>query len=209
MIKIGTLLIGLCVYAAPALGNSYTAEMFRHAMAKDSALDTQRTGATVARTHITVTPLFVLIIIRHPEDNTEREVCTLTSLLQGAIGHEYNVGDDAEIFKISMLARNRVFTFHNHQSRRDVAPMYTERQLNEVRSAFLGHSVSGIRKAVKEDASKPVQQQSTVTRIYSTKRGKNLDSYRFAVAHALLERGIQVGDLHDTGLLYLDDSIKP
>jgi hypothetical protein len=106
--------------------------------------------------------------------------------------------DQRRIFDIAMSAPKRVFEFKNQKARENLTPSYTPEQLAQVRQLLQSKTIKQLRAEVGVE-------QSSVTSIYrrNTRKGfSESDSYRDAVAHALLERGILVGELHDSGLLY-------
>ncbi len=153
---------------------------------------------------ITTTPLFVLITLRDPKNGTQREVAIVGPFLLGAIEDEYHIkvrktgsfeGDVAAVEKaqkrevqIALSQPNRTFVFRNHAARRNVEPRYTPAILQEVRNAFKGKSPREILSAARAT-------RSWLHDIYDSKDDavRRL-AYRDAVAHALLERGILVGE---------------
>ncbi len=188
----------LLLTCASALASSgYTREMFRTAMAKDNM---------AVSGSMSLSPLYVLVTLRDPKTHQEREVCTLASFLTGAIIEEHHLDYDnageRKAFDIAMSTPNRVFEFKSRKARENVAPIYTPQQLEHVRQLLRGRSRAQLRREAPIDPFKEPNQQSYVVRIYRREIGKKFwssDAYMVAVAHALLERGILVGDAHFGG----------
>jgi hypothetical protein len=183
--------------------------MFRTAMAKDNM---------AVSGSMSLSPLYVLVTLRDPKTHQEREVCTLASFLTGAIIEEHRLGyDDAgerKAYDIAMSTPSRVFEFKSRKARENVAPIYTPQQLDEVRRLLRGRSRARLRREAPIDLFKEPNQQSYVVRIYRREIGKKFwssDALMVAVAHALLERGILVGDAHfggSIGNMYVYDGKK-
>jgi hypothetical protein len=198
------LLAGLLLGIATAQATPrYTQEMFRRGLHEAAAL-----GATG--------PLYVLITLRDPSSSTERAAATPAPFLFGAIDIEYHLDftdpehpqkNDDEIrakrqrkeLQIALSQPDRVFVFRNHQASRNVGPRYTPAILAEARQQVAFRSRGEIIAAAR--ASK-----SWLHRIYTSKRDLgSFRAYRDAVAHALLERGILVGQRDDYTNLYVAD----
>jgi hypothetical protein len=170
--------------------------MFRIAMAEDNL---------AVSGSMSLSPLYVLITLRDPKTHVEREVCTFASYLQGAIMTEYHLRvlkDERKAYDIAMSTPNRVFEFKNRKARENVAPIYTPQQLEHVRQLLRGRSRAQLRREAPIDPLKEPNQQSYVVQIYRREIGTKFwssDALMVAVAHALLERGILVGDAHFGG----------
>ena len=188
----------LLLTCASALASSgYTREMFRTAMAKDNM---------AVSGSMSLSPLYVLITLRDPKTHQEREICTLASFLTGAIIEEHHLDYDnageRKAFDIAMSTANRVFEFKKRKARGNVTPIYTPQQLEHVRQLLRGRSRAQLRREAPIDPFKEPNQQSYVVQIYRREIGKKFwssDALMVAVAHALLERGILVGDAHFGG----------
>lgn len=151
-----------------------------------------------------VSPIYVLITVQNFTDGSEREVCTLGTSLLAAIADEYHldvVNDADKILEIATSMPDKVFRFKNPRARQLVAPVYTMKQLSEVKRILGGKASKELRKEVKVDLWEPPGPQSAVTKLYFGKP----DSWRVAVAHVLLDAGVLVGEAHDTGTLYAVD----
>ena len=198
----------------------YTDAMFRRAMAQYNAsvtdsgrpLPAPREGTAQVRTG--QSPLYVLITLKDPKTGEQRELCVGNEWLHSAIAieHRLDVFDDQrKIFDIAMAARDRVFTFTKRKARESLGPAYTPEQLEYVRRLLAGKSHRWLLQQAQVGMFKRPNQQGFVTRIYRREIGKKLwSSYplRVAVAHALLERGILVGEAHYGGMLgvlYIDE----
>jgi len=183
----------------------YTQEMFRR-------------GVQQAQTFSAATgPLYVLITLRSPSGSTQRVAATPAPFLLGAIDIENHLHfpdpehppqNDEEIraklerkeLQIALSQPNRVFLFRNAQARSNVEPRYTPAILAQARQQLSGHGRGAIIAAARE-------RNSWLHRIYTSKRGlESFRAYRDAVAHALLEQGILVGQRDDYTNLYVADN---
>jgi hypothetical protein len=194
------ILIAFTVKAESA--NKYTQAMFRRAMAKDNiAVSGELSSA----------PLYVLIRLVDARTGRSQAVCTLSTALQGAIAYENHldvVKDGRKIYGIAISAPGRTFRFTNYVAREKVTPPYTEQQLTEIRRSIQGKSHEQLRKEANVDLLRPPNQQSAITKLYRREIGKRFwssVSYRVAVAHVLLERGLPVGEAEDSQVLYIDN----
>lgn len=178
----------------------YTQEMFRRGVYEPGVL-------------VTSAPLYVLITLRDPSSGAERAAAIPGSFLLGAIQTEYHLKlrkttSDDDISKalteqqkkevqIALSQPNRVFVFRNRRARNNVEPRYTPVMLAEVRRILASRSRKEIFAAARSN-------KSWLHRIYESEKGA-MDSfaYRDAVAHALLERGILVGQGDIPGGLYV------
>jgi hypothetical protein len=188
---------------ATAFASDYTNAMYKRAMARDNL---------AVSGMLSVSPLYVLINVSEPGAQAKRELAILSTALTLAIIEEYQLvwpKSERRAFDIAMSRPNRTFQFKTKKARQEVEPIYTAAQLAEARALVRGKSRSQLRKEANVDLTKDPEEQSGLTKLYRRPRGIRLDvsdSYRVAVAHALLERGILVGDAHDTGALYVEDA---
>jgi hypothetical protein len=183
----------------------YTQEMFRR-------------GVQQAQTFTAATgPLYVLITLRSPSGSADRAVATPAPFLLGAIDIEYHFKfpdpehppkNDDEIraklerkeLQIALSRPDRVFLFRTPQARDNVELRYTPAILAYARQQLSGHSRRAIIAAVRA-------RKSWLHRIYTNKRSlESLQAYRDAVAHALLEQGILVGQRDDYTGLWVPDN---
>jgi hypothetical protein len=181
----------------------YTQEMFRRGVQHAQTL-----GATG--------PLYVLITLSTPGSSAERAAATPAPFLLGAIDIENHLDfpdpehppkNDDEIraklqrkeLQIALSQPDRVFLFRNTRARSNVEPRYTPAILAQARQQLSGRSRGEIIAAVRA-------RKSWLHRIYTSKRGlEAFRAYRDAVAHALLEQGILVGQRDDYTGLYVAD----
>jgi hypothetical protein len=199
------LVAGLLLSVATAqAATHYTQEMFRR-------------GVRQAQTFSATTgPLYVLITMRDPSGSAERIAATPAPFLLGAIDIENHLHfpdpehppkNDEEIraklkrkeLQIALSQPDRVFVFRNPQARENVELRYTPAILAQVRQRLSGRSRADIIAAARARA-------SWLHRVYTSKRDlAAFRSYRDALAHALLERGILVGHRDDYTNLYVAD----
>jgi hypothetical protein len=196
------LVAALLLNVATAHATSYyTQEMFRRSLYQAATLGT--TG-----------PLYVIIALRDASRGTERAAAIPAPFLFGAIDIEYHLTfpdperpgkNSDETFaklqrkelRIALSQPNRVFVFRNHRARRNAEARYTPAILAEIRHLLSFRSRGAIIAAARAN-------ESWLHRIYTGKRDlTELRAYRDAVAHALLERGILVGQRDDYGKLYV------
>ena len=127
---------------------------------------------------------------------------------------DYDSSGERKAYDIAISTPNRVFEFKKQKARQNVSPIYTPQQLDEVRRLLRGRSRAQLRREAPIDPFREPNQQSYVVRIYRREIGKKFwssDALMVAVAHALLERGILVGDAHfggSTGNMYVYDGKK-
>jgi hypothetical protein len=193
----------LCVATAQA-ASSYTQEMFRRSLDQ-------------AQTFTTAGPLYVIITLRDPSRGTERTAAIAAPFLFGAIDFEHHLPvpdpehppkNDAEItakrqrkeLQIALSQPDRTFTFLNRQARKNVAPRYTPEVFAKVRHQLSLRSRGEIIAAVHAKG-------SWLHRLYLSKRNwAEIQGYKDAVAHVLLERGILVGQKDEyAGRIYIPD----
>jgi hypothetical protein len=133
-------------------------------------------------------PDFALITVVDAHDGKTQTVCTEASALKGALHMEFAIPyDDVGVRRVHDLALNqpdRVFRFSAPEALQNVAPGYTQKQLDRIRAMIA-----------------EVPDSDLVNKQYVDKLWKGRRGSRDAVAHALLERGIScvrgcvVGDL--------------
>jgi hypothetical protein len=173
-----------------AAENGYAQEMFRRAMSKDNP---SVSGS------VSLSPLYVLITVTEPESGVKRKVCLWSTRLRAAIHAEYHLGNsyaaDRREFAIAIRSGRR-FRFVTAKGRENIAPLYSDQILKEVRSSLSGKTESQLRADVED-------WQSSLTQLYSRENWMS-DAYRDAVAHVLLEHGILVGCAHEEKL-YLEE----
>jgi hypothetical protein len=196
------LLVTLLFTAATVNARShYTQEMFRRALYEPGVLST-------------TAPLFVLITLRDPSSGAERAAAVPGPFLLGAIETEYQVllrktsrthigealtEQQQKEVQIALAHPNRVFTFRNRRARNNVEPRYTPAMLGEVQRVLATKSRKEILAAARAD-------QSWLHQIYDSRRDPvQRLAYRDAVAHALLEHGILVGEGDYSDGLYVAD----
>jgi len=198
---VATLLLSVATVQAA----SYTQEMFRRSLYDAQTL--KNSGRT----------LYIIITVRDPSRGTERTAAISGPFLFGAIDYEYHLPvtdpehppkNDAEItakrerkeLQIALSQPDRVFTFRNQQARRNVAPRYTPEVLAKVRHQLSFRSRGAIIAAVHA-------KESWLHRLYLRKRNwADIQGYKDAVAHVLLDRGILVGQEDEyAGKIYIAD----
>ena len=198
---VATLLLSVATAQA---ASSYTQEMFRRSLYQAQALTT--TG-----------PLYIIITLRDPSRGAERTAAISGPFLFGAIDLEYHLPspdpehppkNDVEIrakmlrkeLQIALSQPDRVFVFRNHQARKNVAPRYTPEIFEKVRRQLSFRSRAEIIAAAHAN-------ESWLHRLYLSKRNwAEIQAYKDAVAHALLERGILVGQEDEyAGKIYIAD----
>jgi hypothetical protein len=196
------LVVALLLSVATAqAATRYTQEMFRR-------------GVQQAQTLGAIGPLYVLITLRAPGSNAERDAATPAPFLLGAIDIENDLDfpdpehppkNDNEIraklqrneLQIALSQPDRVFLFRKPRARKNVEPRYTPAILAQARQQLSGRSRDEIIAAARA-------RESWLHRIYTSKRDlASFRAYRDAVAHALLERGILVGQRDDYTNLYV------
>ena len=200
-LSVATLLLSVATAQA---ASSYTQEMFRRSLEQAQTL-------TIAG------PLYIIITLRDPSRGTERTAAIAGPFLFGAIDFEYHLPvtdpehppkNDAEItakrqrkeLQIALSQPNRTFIFRNQQARQNVAPRYTPEIFAKVRHQLSFRSRGEIIAAVHA-------KKSWLHRLYLSKPNwAELQAYKDAVAHALLERGILVGQEDEySGKIYIAD----
>jgi hypothetical protein len=148
-----------------AYAGSYTPSMFRVALSNGST-----------------SPDYVLIKVRGPKDQTERTVCTAANFLLGAIHREYDLGyteaDRKRGLEIALEQPERSFTFRKKEAMDNLGDDETPEALADVRRQFEG----------KKDAE--LLDHEFINSITDKRPDSKHRTYRDAVAHALLERGI-------------------
>ena len=198
---VATLILSLATAQA---ASSYTQEMFRRSLYQAQALTT--TG-----------PLYIIITLRDPSRGTERTAAIPGPFLFGAIDLEYHLpvpdpehppknADEIRAkrqrkeLQIALSQPDRAFIFRNQLARKNVAPRYTPEIFAKVRHQLSFRSRGEIIAAARAN-------ESWLHRLYTSKQNwAEIRAYKNAVAHALLERGILVGQEDDyAGKLYVAD----
>ena len=164
--------VSSCTQPRPAhVESRYTSAMFVRALANSSTA-----------------PDFVLITVVDARDESTRTVCTVAPFLKGALhielGIPYDEDGRRQVRELALKQSDRVFRFSKPDALRNVQPGYTSRQLDSVRVL------------IAERPDSDLLDKRFVKTLYMRRGGS-----RNAVAHALLERGINcvrgcvVGDL--------------
>jgi hypothetical protein len=174
----------LLLHAMALAGTDFTEKMYRRAL----------TDAGTA-------PLYVLITLRDVKADSSRVVCIEAPFLLGAIATEQHLsyGDAGirEQLRIALDQPDREFSFSNPKALQNIQPRYTLEVLSKDRRLLEGRSRAELLKEVDVP-------DSDLQRIYFSKSGSpDYEAYRDAVAHVLLEHGIQVGIGDMTGGLYV------
>ena len=196
-------LLFLAVYLAGWPGSAeasraYTEKMFQRAMAKHNIAVTGSFSPS---------PLYVLITVKEAKSNASTVVCTTSFSLNGAISKEHNL--DAleqraglrKTYEIAISQPGRVFRFQKPEARELVQPAYSSKMLRRARAVLKNKSVAQLKEEVALDS-------SPLTQLYRRDTGSKVwrsEQWKDAVAHVLLERGILVGEGHDTNL-YVDQN---
>jgi hypothetical protein len=182
----------------------YTQEMFRRSLDQAQALTTAG-------------PLYIIITLRDPSRGTERTAAIPGPFLLGAIALEYHLplpdpehppksADEIRTkrqrkeLQIALSQPDRAFIFRNPLAQKNVAPRYTPEILAKVRGQLSFRSRGEIIAAARAN-------ESWLHRLYISKQDwAEIRAYKDAVAHALLERGILVGEEDDySGRVYVVD----
>jgi hypothetical protein len=128
----------------------------------------------------------ILIKLRAASSCFKGEVCTsevgLISAIHLQYGLDFGETGRGKAWKIALASTNRDFAFSKKRAFDTVKPDYTCRQLDEVR-----HQLADIPRS--ELITQLKQIDSDLHKLYMD-RGKF--SYRDAVAHVLIERGVEV-----------------
>jgi hypothetical protein len=140
---------------------------------------------------------FVLIRLEQPQaGGAQHEVCVPEAGLIGAIHIQYHLDYDQagreRARQIALASKSRTFSFTNSKAFDVVKPLYTSRQLADIRKQLAKFSNRQLVSQLQVIRSK-------IHDLYSRAGG---DSYRDAVAHVLLERGILVNEDDRSGRLY-------
>ncbi len=188
----------LLSFASVTQAADYTDAMFRHAMAKHNIAITGSFSPS---------PLFVLINIRESRSDAVRTVCVTSFTLNGALAAEHHIdtgdvkSDFRRIYEIATQQPNREFRFKSRKARELVTPAYTIEMTEKARQIVARKQDAELRREVADDSSE-------LTMMYRRREAKRVwrsEAFKQALAHALLERGILVGDGHD-GNLYVEES---
>jgi hypothetical protein len=189
MFTIKKLLPHVCVLllttalAQQARASSYTPSMFSHAVGKES-----------------MSPLFVLITLRNGNTGATEETATLAPLLLWALSVEKHLTYDPtslpELRRIAISEPNRTFVFTSSTVLDRVKRQYTAQQLAEARALIQRLSSDDLKQQIRAN-------DSALHSFYSHRDGDLFQSCEYALAHALLDRGVLVGVGDRSGLLYL------
>jgi len=170
------------ISAATAIAaSSYTEGMYRKAI----------------REEIT-SPLYLLFTLHDSKTGKDRVVCTLGSFLLGAIHFEQHLDfDDASRKKVIEIALSRPhrFTFHNPKALKNIEPHYSETTVAAFRTRLSKFSRSQLAAGL---------EGYEFDKLYRTGPVSRWDGQQAAMARALLERGILVGQADRTGALFRD-----
>lgn len=138
---------------------------------------------------------FVLVTVRYPANGTQRRICTMSTFLEGAVHIEhrldYDTAGNKRADQIAINHWDRVISFSRPKAFENIKPRYTSQQLSEIRKKLANVADSELRKSLKRSSSE-------LDTLYAS---AHLASYKDAVAHVLLERGIAVGLDDRTSLL--------
>jgi hypothetical protein len=146
---------------------------------------------------------FVLIRLNPPTgEGQPQEVCVPEAGLIGAIHVQYHLGYDGpgreRALQIALATKNRTFSFTNSKAFDVVKPLYTPSQLADIQ-----------RQLSKFTNSQLVSQlQATQSKVHGLYSDHAPESYRDAVAHVLLDRGILVNEDDRSGRLYSVEAAK-
>lgn len=146
---------------------------------------------------------YVLIRLDNSQANGQaEEVCVPDAGLIGAIHIQHDLDYDRagreRALQIALASKKRTFSFTNPKAFDMVKSRYTRSQLASIRGELAKFSDSQL-------VSQLQAAQSRVHDLYSHPAGT---SYRDAVAHVLLERGILVNEDDRSGRLYSVDAAK-
>jgi hypothetical protein len=168
-------------------GPQYTDRMFRRAL--------EEAGST--------SPLYLLFTFNDPVKHTRRIVSVPATGLLGAIHFEYQLDfDTAGRIKAASIAASQPrheFTFHSRKALHTVRPYYSEAILAEVRQRLARRSNEQL---IQDGMLYTEHPHYKLGEIYDKRDTDSYNAYRDATAHALLERGILVGEDDRTGSLY-------
>jgi hypothetical protein len=130
---------------------------------------------------------FVLISVVNDKTNEEQLVSTLAPFLLGAIHIEHQIPYTGEgnnkTLKLALSSNNRKFHFSNPEALKNIQRYYTEEILNEVRIVLNQFSVRELKLQLRGDG-------KNLDKLYMGKPPKLYTSYRNAIGHILLERGL-------------------
>jgi len=145
-------------------------------------------------------PSFVLITVVDATSGQEHVVCTEAPLLLGALHREYGLGytaeADGDIDRMALSNSTRVFTFSERKALLNVQPRYTDQMLKDVRSQLADLSDDDLRGGFGWP-------DGPLHRIYQD--SSDMNAYRDAVSHVLLERCIAVRLADRSGMLRVEE----
>jgi hypothetical protein len=141
-------------------------------------------------------PMFVLITLHDPATGTNRRISTAAPFLLGAIHTEHDIpytdAGEKQAKQLALRNWNNVWMFAKSTALENVRPSYTSSDLTRMRERVAALNSSNLK--------------AQLHLLSSEVPGMNRAHKRSlvdAAAHALLERGILVGQADRTGDLYL------
>lgn len=147
-------------------------------------------------------PSYVLITVINDNTRSRQTVCTAAPFLLGAIHFQYNLPyTDVGIQKgkrVALASKDRVYHFSDLKALKNLRVRYTQQELTVVRSQLHDFSTEEI-VAGFSDSSDGLHE------LYRKQKSfLQLATYRDALSHILLERGLQPRMADMTGGLYLE-----
>jgi len=157
-------------------------------------VQSQASFEAAIKNHSTAPP-YVLVTVVDDRTKTERSVCTTSNLLLGAIYFEHGLGTGAQAWaeaeRIALSNRDHVFHFSKPKALENVAPTYTEKDLETIRAKLAPLSVEQLRQGFSGSGD--------LHAIYRVQPRERHTAYRDATACVLIERGLSpgMGDVSD------------
>jgi hypothetical protein len=144
-------------------------------------------------------PYFILITVVDDSTNTSEPITTEAPFLLGAIHIEHSIPyseyGSIEVEKIALSNTNHTFHFKRKAALKNIGHFYNGQILADVKKILGALTNADLLKQIRDP-------KSNLHKIYQG-RGKGAHiPYRNAVAHVLLEKGIQVRRNYRTGNLY-------
>jgi hypothetical protein len=168
--------------ATAIAGSNYSEGMYRKAI----------------RDNESTSSLYLLFTLHDAKTGEDRVVCTLSTGLLGAIHFERNLDFDTasqEKAVAMALSQPHRFSFSNKKAIYTVEPRYSEAMLADFRRRLSKMSRSQIVAAL---------EGYELDKLYRTGPTSRWDNQHAALAHALLERGILVGQADRTATLFVE-----
>jgi len=168
--------------ATAVAASNYSEDMYRRAI-----LDGDSTS-----------PLYLLFTLHDAKTGKDRVVCAWSSGLVGAIHFERNLDFDRASHKKAKaiaLSQPHRFSFTNPKALHTVAPRYSEAMLVDFRSRLSKMSRSQLVAAL---------EGHELDKLYRKGPTSAWSNRQLALAHALVERGILVGQADITGGLFVE-----